>query len=201
MKIFTFYFISAKIQIYKYLVIILFMIANILNTNSFSQNTIKKDNRKIILIATLNNTYQNFIKDTLFQIDSCLKLRFDTISLSQLKKPEVVNGIKSNSDFVFNGIYCNKNQLFDINSKINVEKYYIKSFSITATYGPIWLTTPINKGACFDDYFKSLFRNYIHDFYYGKFSQKQKIWLTGISITTVDGKSFIINDIILELSK
>lgn len=198
MKALTFYNTSITMQLIRY---VIFIITLFLNVNSISQNTIKKDNRKIILIATLNNTYQNFIKDTLYQIDSCLKLKFDTISLSQLKKPEAVNGIKSSSDFVYKGIYCKNNQLFDIDTKIELSKYHIESFSITATYGPIWLTTPINKGTCFDSYFRSIFRNYIQDFYIKKNASKQKIWLTGIKVTSDDGVPFYVNEIMIEISK
>lgn len=198
MKVLTINNLSVKTQVVRYVIltVALFVIAN-----GYSQNTIRIDNRKIILIATLNNTYQNFIKDTLFQIDSCLKLRFDTISLSQLKKPETVNGIKSSSDFVYNGIYCTNNQLFDVNKKIDIKQYHIKSFSIIATFGPVWLTPPINKGACFDDYIRNIFCDYIQTFYKRRNSKVDKIWLNGIKVTSDDGVPFCVNEIKIEISK
>lgn len=169
--------------------------------NVFSQSVNKKDDRKIIIIATLNNTYHNFINDSLFKIDSCLKLKFDTIYLSQLKKDEVVKGIKNTVDFEYKSICCINSQLFDINKKIDFKEYYIKSFCIVTTFGKNYFTTPVNNGSCFDDNMRNILKDYIHDFYTSKFYKNGKIWLANITVVSNDGIIFKINDILLKISK
>ena len=183
----------------SYFIIAIIFIINICLIKGFSQNIHQKYDKQILIIASINNNYFNTIKDTSFQIDSCIKLQIDSIQISKTKKIKKANGIKINNTFEYKNNWFKYSQVIN-NKNINLNNYYIKSFFTASTFTNC-ISVHINNGSCFDDRTKEILKDYIKEFYLKKYLIDEKIFICGIKVVSENGQSFYVNDIMIEIKK
>lgn len=185
-------------NIRNFQIIIVFLIASYLLTGiGYCQKYKPKNEKKLIIVAMINNNYNNVIKDTNFQFDDCIKLKVDTITQSQMKMIIDINGKKRKDYFDYKNIWCRKEQVFDINKKIDLSKYHIKSFIAESSFMH-YLGLNIENGACITNDVRNILNEYKESFY--KYGRKSgKIYLDIIMVESDDGENFQVNTIVIEL--
>lgn len=185
-------------NIRNFQIIIVFLIASYLLTGiGYCQKYKPKNDKKLLIVAMINNNYNNVIKDTNFQFDNCIKLKLDTVPESQIKMLVDAYTFKSKDYFDYKNIWCKKEQIFDINKKIDLSKYHIKSFIAVSSFMN-YLEVPLNNGACITDDVRYAINGYIKSFYkYGR--KRGKIYLDNIKVESDKGEKFEVNCIEIEL--